>query len=94
MDIYVHIVMREALPARRGFSAHLNPSVGFTTLGLFPAYIYRPLDDMGVHVADAAMAGAIHHGRSGLGAAARSGAAVRAEQRQSEQQYRQADGKA
>src|SRR5882672_3938207 len=59
MKIHVHVVMHESLVAGRAFAVNFDWMLGFT------AHLGRPMHDLSIHVADAAMAGAVHHGGPG-----------------------------
>ena len=90
MDIHVHIMMNHDLMAGRNFMPDFDALLGFMS------HLDRPLDNMGLHMADAAVAGAVHGdgpgncGRpAGLGALLH--AAFGADQREGNQQRRQSN---
>ena len=59
MNIHVHVLMHQDVAVGHDFAVDGRGMLGLT------AYLDRALNDIGIDVADAAMAGAVHHGGSG-----------------------------
>ena len=64
MHIHLHVMMHQDIVVGHDFAADVRGMFGLA------AYLHRALHDMSIDVADAAMAGAVHHGRP-RGSAAR-----------------------